>query len=84
VVRVLNGSRSNRARRLVIVRGRMSERESAARWCSPCEEWTLHDTHVDGNRSTREEVETVYCSRCGTVEERRKLGPLLLSSILSS
>ena len=51
----------------------MSERENAARWCSVCEAWTVHDARIDRNLATREEFETVLCARCGTVAERRKL-----------
>ena len=43
------------------------------RWCHTCDEWREHETRIEGNISTREEVEVVYCARCGTVVERRKL-----------
>lgn len=54
----------------------MSERESAVRWCSTCEEWREHEARIEGNIATRAEHEIVYCSRCGTVAERRKLDPV--------
>ncbi len=56
----------------------MSERESAARWCSTCEGWREHETRIEGNLSTGEEHEIITCSRCGTVVERRKLAPVEL------
>jgi len=54
------------------------ERESAARWCDTCDEWREHESRIEGDLATGEEVETVYCSRCGTVVERRKLDPVEL------
>jgi len=54
----------------------MSDREPAARWCDVCEEWSTHETRIEGNVSM--EVEIVYCARCGTVAERRKLDPVEL------
>ena len=52
------------------------KRESAVRWCDTCDEWREHETSIEGNLSTGEEVETVYCPRCRTVAERRKLDPV--------
>jgi len=54
----------------------MSERERA--WCATCDDWRTHESRYEGNLSTREEVEIVSCSRCGTVVERRKLAPVKL------
>ena len=54
------------------------KRESAVRWCATCEEWREHETRIEGDLATGEEVETVYCSRCSTVVERRKLAPVEL------
>jgi len=54
------------------------DRESAMRWCSTCESWSTHEARYEGNVATREEHEVVYCSRCGTVAERRKLDPVEL------
>ena len=52
------------------------KRESAARWCSTCDEWREHETSIKGDLTTGEEVEIISCSGCRTVAERRKLDPV--------